>query len=137
MKRQSGFAERTREYHEILIKPLTYVAYRCGYALAVHGSLSYDIDLVACPWREGAVKAERLAEDIRKAAEAVIGIATPTVGQPQPEQKPLGRLAWSFQLGGGPYIDLSVMPIQQQVVAVKVDEPRKRKAVRVSQQACR
>ena len=107
MKRSSDHhAERCRELAEILIVPLREVARRHGYALAVHGSLSYDIDLIACPWRDGATDQMTLATAIHDAVSAIVGFAK-TEG---PEQKPFGRLAWSILMGGGPYVDLSVMP---------------------------
>lgn len=118
-ERPAPHAARTREYYDILIKPLRYVAYRCGYALAVHGSLGFDIDLVACPWRDTAISAQHLAEEIRSTAEKIIGICKiwkKDEGR-LPEKKPCGRLGWSFYLVQedcgqlGPYIDLSVMPI--------------------------
>lgn len=118
-ERPAPHEHMTREYFDILIRPLRYVAYRCGYALAVHGSLKFDIDLVACPWRDSAVAAEYLAEEIRSTAEKIIGtckIWKKDEGR-LPEKKPCGRLGWSFYLVEegcellGPYIDLSVMPI--------------------------
>lgn len=94
---------------------LRHVAYRCGYALAMHGSLKTDIDLIAFPWRESAASADHLKEQIRKAAEAIVGIARIRVGEEKPTKKACGRLAYSFYLVPegyeGPYIDLSVMPI--------------------------
>lgn len=65
-----------------LLPALTRAAKSNGYALAVHGSMRRDLDLVAVPWP----------------------------GTQDPAQKPHGRLAWAIHLGGGPYIDLSVMP---------------------------
>lgn len=113
-ERASPHAHLTHEYYEVLIKPLRHVAERCGYALAVHGSLNFDIDLVACPWRDTCVDAGTLAESIRKAAEQIIGLCYIRDHELKtaPTQKPCGRLAWSFYLnfGAGPYIDLSVMP---------------------------
>jgi hypothetical protein len=113
--RWSPDARLTREYYDVLIGPLRHAARRCGYALAVHGSLSYDIDLIACPRRSvEPVGAEHLAEEIRKVAAAIIGMAfVREADKNQPEKKPWGRLAWSFYLAPepGPYIDLSVMPI--------------------------
>lgn len=107
MKRSANHhAERCRELADILIVPLREVARRHGYALAVHGSLSYDIDLIAVPWRDLATSPESLAEAINKAVDAIAGQSK----MEGPEQKPLGRLAWSFHMGGGPYVDLSVMP---------------------------
>lgn len=107
-------AEMCVEYYEVLIAPLRHVAYRCGYAVGVHGSLKRDIDLIAVPWRDTAVDAGYLIEQIRKATEAIVGEArVREVDAPQPQKKPCGRLAWSFYLtheDAGPYIDISVMP---------------------------
>jgi hypothetical protein len=112
-ERPSPHAHLTQEYYRALIRALRHVAERYGYALAVHGSLKYDIDLVACPWRDSACSPESLAEAIRKAAEAIVGqcFIAPHETKTLPEKKPCGRLGWAFHLGGGPYIDLSVMPI--------------------------
>jgi hypothetical protein len=68
-------AELCLEYYDVLIAGLRHVAYRCGYALAVHGSLKRDIDLVGCPWRDSAVDAAYLIEELRKATESIIGFA--------------------------------------------------------------
>lgn len=108
----------TKEYWNILQKPLRHVASRCGYALAVHGSLKYDIDLIAVPWRDSAVGADYLVEHIRLAAEQIIGVCVIRECDKGrvPEKKPCGRLAWSLYLVPdspeflGPYLDLSVFP---------------------------
>jgi len=111
MKRSADHhAERCRELADILIIPLREVARRHGYALGVHGSLSYDIDLIACPWRDGCTSQRDVAEAIRKAVEAIAGEAFLLDGDKYPTKKPCGRLAWSFHIGAGPYVDLSVMP---------------------------
>jgi hypothetical protein len=84
-----------------------------GYAVAKHGSEIRDLDLVAIPWRETAISAQRCAEIIAK---AIPGVLLEPV-----EEKPYGRLAWEIhplasaghQWGHGFdhwYIDLSVMP---------------------------
>jgi hypothetical protein len=108
-------AEMCQEYFKVLIAALKHVAYRHGFALCVHGSLRRDIDLVAVPWRDTAVGGAHLADEIRKAAEIIIGIARQRECDP-PTQKPCGRLAWSFYLthaDDGPYIDLSIMPVHK------------------------
>lgn len=111
---------KTRELYERLIEPLRAVAKHHGYALAVHGSLERDIDLIAAPWiaREATSEPRVLAEAIRdEAARLNNGIAFmhhlesgEYFEDGCPGMKPHGRLAWSYHLGGGPYIDLSVMP---------------------------
>jgi hypothetical protein len=102
-----------------LLGPLRETARENGYALLVHGSLKRDIDLVAVPWAHDAVPQIVLAEAIRlKAAEVnPIGVAFIKPDEDDqfhrdgcPGMKPHGRLCWGFHLGGGPYIDLSVMP---------------------------
>jgi hypothetical protein len=118
-ERPCTYTAWTREYFRVLIRALRHVAKRHGYALAVHGSLKTDIDLIAVPWREGAVSAHSVSEAIRETTEQIIGSARirdvdKAVGSPT--KKPCGRLAWSFYLSAdesipGPYIDLSVMPV--------------------------
>lgn len=105
-------------HYERLIGPLREKARQLGYAIGVHGTLKRDIDLIACPWTDEAVDARTLAEALLKvAADHNRGLA---FLKPQedsgyfwagcPGHKPHGRLVWSIHLGGGPYIDLSVMP---------------------------
>jgi len=121
---------RAHKLVAILLPALREVARRHGYALAVHGSLERDIDLLAVPWRDGAFDADTLARAIHAACEAVMGCAVGPAGWtasakwepppgslPNPAHKPHGRRAWSIHLGGGPYLDLSIMPRCEDVVA--------------------
>lgn len=91
--------------------PLTNIARRHGYALAVHGSLQTDMDLVAIPWTDDAATAYDLMEAIRQWACSVMATM---FGEQAcvngPEDKPHGRIAWSLSIGGVSVIDLSVMP---------------------------
>jgi hypothetical protein len=76
-----------------------------GYALAVHGSMARDLDVVAVPWVEDAAPVETLVEALR---DAVAGwIPKPLTA---PGLKPHGRLAYTILLEGHAFIDLSVMP---------------------------
>lgn len=78
-----------------------------GYALALHGSLGRDLDLVAVPWVESAVPAEELL----RALVLEVGWANDGVAH-GPEVRPHGRLAWCFPVGAGAYVDLSVLPLR-------------------------
>jgi len=107
----------SHEKYELLIGPLRERAKELGYAIGVHGTLKRDIDLIACPWSEEAVPAEVLAEALRVVAEKINGFAASNELEVDeyfmagsPGAKAHGRLCWTFHLGGGPYIDLSVMP---------------------------
>lgn len=113
------YAEKTHALAERLIGPLREVARANGYALGVHGSLARDIDLIAVPWTDETVAPEVLAEAIRAQAEEINGAAFIAPHEDDehhragmPGFKPHGRLVWSYHLGGGPYIDLSVFPPQ-------------------------
>ena len=84
-----------------------------GYALAMHGSLNRDMDLVAIPWTEDAAEPELVAEKITAKIDGFTGWDT-NPGKP----KPHGRRSWliwfngtkDVPLGGGACIDLSIMP---------------------------
>jgi hypothetical protein len=89
----------------------------CGYALAIHGTLGRDIDLVAIPWVEDATDAREvvraMAEEVarRFGGDLVIGY------QPSGAPRPHGREGFSFPLvldresaNDGGYVDVSVMP---------------------------
>lgn len=115
--RERLLPERCRRAYEALIGPLRETARGLGYALAVHGSIARDIDLVAIPWTDEAVDARALALAIQDTAQRVHGQAYMDPAETGeyfehgcPGAKAHGRLVWSFHLGGGPYIDLSVMP---------------------------
>lgn len=91
--------------------PLTNIARKHGYALAVHGSLQSDMDLVAIPWTDEADAAYDLMESIRKwACEVMSRMFGEQACVDGPECKPHGRVAWSLSMGGVSVIDFSVMP---------------------------
>ncbi len=48
----------SKAYVKALLPALRYLAHGCGYALTTHGTMRRDIDLVAVPWRDGAVSAQ-------------------------------------------------------------------------------
>lgn len=80
------------------------LAKEVGYAVGVHGSLERDLDLMACPWTEGAVPPMALAEHI---AAGMNG----RVLDYERQDKPLGRWACNIAVDGWfKLIDLSVAP---------------------------
>jgi len=93
---------------EELLPPIREVARSCGYAIAVHGSLARDIDLIACPWREGASEPDELVA-------AIVGVVAGVFGRCRQNgdagNKPHGRRAYTLiHAGHIGEIDLSVMP---------------------------
>ncbi len=97
-----------------LMEPIQSAARAKGYAVAVHGSIARDVDLLAVPWTEEAVPAEELVAAV-VAAIAHIQEANNGLAHLPPDQqatpKPHGRRAWVIVLGGGTWLDLSVMPL--------------------------
>lgn len=91
-------------YYAHLYAMMVPVARDYGYALALHGSLARDLDVVAVPWRENPASRLELAKAL---TEAVGGFEA---SEFTPGVRPHGRLCWTIHLGGGPFIDLSVMP---------------------------
>ncbi len=106
-----------------ILPTLQSIAREHGYALAVHGSMATDLDLVAIPWVEDALAPELMIEAIR---EKLVGWFPPTSGSDgaivtSPVAKPHGRLAWALHFDHtdpmhvstrlySPYLDISVMP---------------------------
>jgi len=93
------------------------VARALGYAIAVHGSLERDLDLVAIPWTDEAVDALDLVKAVQAEITAHIGECYRSCDE-QVDHKPHGRLAWWLHFqnavstcnGAYPFVDLSVMP---------------------------
>lgn len=99
---------------------LQQIAKRHGYALAVHGSLHRDFDLVAIPWIEDASSRLTLIKAFKKATRAVTwGVNTDKHKHYRdccPTEKPHGRFAYSLHFteaaGYGAYLDISVLPVR-------------------------
>lgn len=95
------------------VRPIAYVCHlpritakarEFGYAIAVHGSLQRDMDLIAVPWSQAATDEEELLKAI---CETVGGFR---LEHQTGADKPHGRRAWTIHLGAGLFIDLSIMP---------------------------
>jgi hypothetical protein len=83
---------------------------KMGYAIALHGTMQRDLDLLAVPWVEEAAPAEDLVQFVAEAVSGfVIGDVTNRGGD-IPTIQPHGRRSWNICWGGKAFIDLSVMP---------------------------
>lgn len=93
-------------YCAAMYPELCKVFHEHGYALAVHGSLARDMDLIAVPWAEHVDDADVvLASVCKRYAVKVIGGG---------EIKPHGRTAYTLSVGfGACSIDLSFMPVMK------------------------
>ena len=91
-------------WHAVLYSALRRTSRRCGYALAIHGSMHRDLDLLAVPWTDEAVGAAELVD----AMEKMHGLIP--VHDTSKPIKPHGRKSWAYSMGGNYILDLSVMP---------------------------
>jgi len=88
------------------------IAWSEGYALAMHGSFTRDLDLIAVPWTDRATDAEHLVRRVAMALDDLSLLVKDAAGKTATE-KPHGRLSWTltFKAFGDPrFVDLSVMP---------------------------
>lgn len=86
-----------------------------GYALAIHGSMVRDFDLVAVPWRDDHVPPDDLAWKLQSLLGGWCSKSDAKVYQwaeLAKKEKPGGRLAYILRFAGDPplCIDLSVTP---------------------------
>lgn len=113
-----------------------------GYALAIHGTVTTDLDLIAVPWTAEAVSAEELKnalmahinacdyegllrrsgleEDLVRQIMARNAPGTLATGTARPH----GRLAWNLYLDSGSKVDLSVMPRRMFFSGVHDSDPQ-------------
>ena len=86
-----------------------------GYALAVHGTGSRDLDLVACPWTEQATDPWELCKALMGALGIALGDSCDGAGRPLARglHQAHGRITWIIPLGCEAVLDLSVMPRAQ------------------------
>ena len=78
------------------------VAHASGYAIAIHGSMQRDLDVIAVPWTDAAISGKRLVRRLCKALRLTVGDG--------PTQRPHGRRSWALMMAGAGFMDLSVMP---------------------------
>jgi hypothetical protein len=102
--------------HAAILPRLVQVGVDCGYAIAAHGSLRRDLDIIAVPWVEWTVPANDLINELAKVCNGRI--------TDKPLKHPHGRLSFQIHLGeikqgpynSDPYIDISVfVPWEQPV----------------------
>jgi hypothetical protein len=90
-------------YAAAMYPGLAAIFHRHGYALACHGSLARDFDLIAVPWAETVSDAAAVLKDV------TTEYALTLVGEP--ERKNHGRMAYTLSCGFGECaIDLSFVP---------------------------
>ncbi|RIA37461.1 hypothetical protein DFR49_3346 [Hephaestia caeni] len=94
---------------ERVLPSLREAARSLGYALAVHGSLARDLDLIAVPWTDEAGSPDALIAAIADATKAQTGWGhLPSAGEFTP--KPHGRTAVMMVASFNLQLDISITP---------------------------
>lgn len=76
-------------------------ARECGYAIAVHGSMQRDLDLIAVPWTEQACSAAELA--------VYLCHCMNLTQADNPSVRHHRRVVYTLLMGGSLFVDLSVV----------------------------
>lgn len=105
-------AKRAWKTFDLCIRAMRDRARELGYALAVHGSIARDIDIIAIPWTHDAVPDHELVVEMLHVIIVTHGRTTDDPGcihMTSPVNKPHGRCAWEIHVWGT-YFDFGVMP---------------------------
>lgn len=87
-----------------LYPELAEIARKHGYALAIHGSMARDFDLICVPWTENPSKSQVVVDEFTSTF-AITDVTSPDI-------RPHGRMVYSISFGFGEFFaDLSFMPI--------------------------
>lgn len=87
-------------------KIIVAIARRHGYAAAIHGSQTRDLDIILIPWVDNVSRPEEVVKDICINANLYQRVSDPSAS------KPHGRLVWTLSKSDvipGGWIDLGVM----------------------------
>ena len=95
-------------FYAVLYNSMKEAALECGYALAMHGSMHTDMDLIAVAWVEDAKPAKELIKAISGCIGATVWEKHNKISKG--EKRPHGRLSYTLSIMGSWYVDISVMP---------------------------
>ena len=101
-------------FYAVLYNSMKEAALECGYALAMHGSMHSDMDLIAVAWVEDAKPVKTLVNAINDCLGKTIW---KEYKWRKSQPKPHGRLAHTLTIVGNWHIDLSVIPPSNNVEA--------------------
>ncbi|GAB3164767.1 hypothetical protein [Telluribacter humicola] len=94
-------------FYAVLYNDFRRAALDCGYALALHGSMARDMDLIAIAWTEDAAPVETLVAAI---SDCIGQTIWKDYHLKNPSQRPHGRITYTLSIMGDWFIDLSIIP---------------------------
>lgn len=91
-------------YYALLYATVREVGLSCGWAVAIHGSLASDLDLIAVAWTEDA---KSLPDFLESVTDALSGTVF-KYSWNGPHQSESGREIWTLPIEGDHYLDMTV-----------------------------
>lgn len=111
-KKKAGTHSKWRPvFYSIFYGTMVKIARKHGYALALHGSMTRDMDVIAIPWTENASPPLKVAEEIS----ARVGIVAKGNAELHMGKHPHGRITYTIPTGEGGWLDLGFMPRRRKV----------------------
>lgn len=95
-------AELCRTVYPELVGEARAIARQHGYAIGVHGSLLYDLDLMAMPWGTLCSSPDQLADALKEGMSRCLS-------RDEGEIRPWGRVAYTLTFHDRLHVDLSIM----------------------------
>lgn len=93
-------------FYSVLYNRFRAAALECGYALALHGSMAKDMDLLAVPWVEDSKTPDELVSAISDCIDGTVWKGHHLLDR---HEKPHGRISYTLSIMGDWQIDLSIM----------------------------
>mgnify|MGYP003556531103 CR=1 FL=1 len=94
-------------YYAMFLPEMRQIAIDHGYTMAIHGSMSRDMDIVMVPWIEKPKPVEEMIDNLLKAAGGVMhDVHISEIGE-----KPHGRVVYTLAIASDRFFDVSVMPV--------------------------
>ena len=104
--RQSITCNGRPAFFASIYEDIRYVAIHCGWAVALHGSLCSDMDIMAMPWTEEAIKFEELVDKISKLFDDNSLAENYTITY---DEKPHNRVVATIPIWADFYLDISTI----------------------------
>lgn len=107
-------------FYAVLLQSFTITAKEYGYALALHGSLANDMDIIVTPWVEDFKPIDELINAFRD----IIGETVWRYDDElkQPTIMPCGRMCYTLPISGDWYIDISYISNTPKILVNSVED---------------
>ncbi len=91
-------------FYACMWEDLRNAALDCGWALALHGSLNKDMDIMAMPWVEDARPVDEMIQALKNCfTDNMFGVKPPTTDRPH------GRIIYTINIWSDFYLDISII----------------------------